>query len=284
VNDFDEASKMPYAIDLVRLAASALLAIEENSLKVGVEEALEALLIPYESAIKNSHGKPFVLEEDNPELRKMALSEARKPKKFWDKLEAGQLVEPPKSVEKILTKQMPEGTEFIRVRHRIAGLGSLGRPRYVMIGEWRSGLIAREAKAMLPPAYQWALGDKNAPNQYQKILDSAIRVPDPFVKIKKDYVLRRLSPHSSRIDLSKFPDERDDLVILKSMGKETANVHLGANGDVPQVAGDLELRPSGWLLDAAKRMVEATKDDWEYWRRHQPAEAEDAPAANAAPV
>src|SRR5882672_9988579 len=44
INDVDEAHPMPYTIDLVRLAASALFASAENSLAVGGDEACSALL------------------------------------------------------------------------------------------------------------------------------------------------------------------------------------------------------------------------------------------------
>ena len=47
INDFDEAYAMPYTIDLVRLAASALLAIKENHLALAGEDACDAILEGY---------------------------------------------------------------------------------------------------------------------------------------------------------------------------------------------------------------------------------------------
>src|SRR4029079_10102396 len=46
----------------------------------------------------------------------------------------------------------------IAYSHRIAGEGSLGRPRYVATGSCHGGLAAREGKAWLPSACGWAKG------------------------------------------------------------------------------------------------------------------------------
>jgi len=44
INDFDEACRMPYAIDLVRLAASAVIARKGQTVEIGAGDACEALL------------------------------------------------------------------------------------------------------------------------------------------------------------------------------------------------------------------------------------------------
>src|SRR5436189_949147 len=63
VNDFDEAAVMPYTNDLVRLATSALLAIEEGKLALKGKAACDAIPEGYESCLEPP-GNPFVLEED----------------------------------------------------------------------------------------------------------------------------------------------------------------------------------------------------------------------------
>src|ERR1700727_1802929 len=47
INDFDEAYDLPYTIDLVRLAASAHIAIRESRLAIAAKDACEAILIGY---------------------------------------------------------------------------------------------------------------------------------------------------------------------------------------------------------------------------------------------
>ena len=87
---------------------------------------------------------------------------------------------------------------MFRVAHRIAGLGSLGRQRWVAIAEWRGGYLAREAKALAPPAWLWASGGKEAPGSfYQAIVAQAVRAPDPYLQLTKPWVARRLAPDCS---------------------------------------------------------------------------------------
>ena len=56
VNDFDEACWLPYANDLVRLAASARLAARENQLLGAEERMCETLLAGYQEAMSSGGG------------------------------------------------------------------------------------------------------------------------------------------------------------------------------------------------------------------------------------
>src|SRR5438067_852648 len=78
----------------------------------------------------------------------------------------------PTSASKAIERMLPEhGLEY-RVVHRIAGLGSLGRERYVAIAIYRGGRIAREAKALAPSACVWAdVENASARICYQQLLD-----------------------------------------------------------------------------------------------------------------
>ena len=55
-----------------------------------------------------------------------------------------------------------------------------------------------------------------------------MRAHDPFYGMRKGWVLRRLAPHCTRIELGDFPQARDERYLLYAMGCETANVHLGS--------------------------------------------------------
>ena len=63
-----------------------------------------------------------------------------------------------------------------------------------------------------------------------------------------------------------LPEERDELKLLRAMGFETANVHLGS-AKPATIIKDLKKRPSGWLHEAAHQMVDAVVEDWEDWRK-----------------
>ena len=210
-------------------------------------------------------GRAFALAENHPALRHMATARLHEPDKFWDKLHALPEVtdEPPAGAMKAIARMMPEKALHWKVSHRVAGLGSLGRQRFVAVAEWRGGSVAREAKALAPSACVWAeRGGGIAPIRYQEIIDRAVRCPDPFVRLQKRWIVRRLAPDCSRIELASLPENRDEVRLLHAMGFETANVHLGSVK--PRVLlADLNRRPRGWLMAAARKMQNAVRADFE---------------------
>jgi hypothetical protein len=167
----------------------------------------------------------------------------------------------------MLKQAIPERGVAFRVAHRRAGLGSLGRERFTAIADWRGGKIAREAKALLPSACAWAGGLSNKDIYYSQILSTAVRTPDPFLAVKSGWVLRRLSPYCSRIELAQLPRSHDREKMLRAMGRALANVHLGTGRAVAAVRRDLQQRKSKWLHQAAQLMAEATLKDWKEWRK-----------------
>jgi uncharacterized protein (DUF2252 family) len=266
VNDFDEALVMPYAIDLVRLATSLLLAIKAEGLRIAGGEACNALLDGYTQTIVADEGKGFVLEEDHPTLRQMALSEERNPEHFWAKLTAFKTVDAPRVVRKLLSRALPEEAGRPRIVHRVAGLGSLGRPRYVALAVCDGGMVAREAKAALPSAYGFAASSKEKRLRCEELPGRAIRSPDPFYRLRKGWLMRRLGPHCSAIELADYPKHRDERHLMLAMGCETGNVHLGTPDAVSAIRRDLKRRKRRWLFEAAERMAEATLNEWKEWR------------------
>jgi hypothetical protein len=65
-----------------------------------------------------------------------------------------------------------------------------------------------------------------------------------------------------------LPKGQDEYKLLETMGRETANVHLGSKRAIEKVKRDLNNRPSGWLHGAAKTMARATAKDWHEWCGH----------------
>ena len=196
INDFDEAYPMAYTNDLVRLATSALLAARENHLALNADEACSAILEGYQEAMVQG-GRPFVLAEGHRLLREAATSNLRDPVAFWDKLDnlatVAETVDP--KVTAALEQWLPEKGLTYRVVHRIAGLGSLGRQRFVALADWRGGRIAREAKALTVSACLWEKETKNGSEiLYQKILDTSVRVLDPWVHLSSSWIIRTSGP------------------------------------------------------------------------------------------
>jgi hypothetical protein len=264
INDFDEAWRLPYTNDLIRLATSALLAQMNCDVKAGID----AILKGYVDCL-NAGGRAFVLAEHHPVLRHMATQRLHDPESYWEKLHGlAEYKEPlPPGVHKAIDRMMPEPKMTWRTSHRIAGLGSLGRERFLCIAEYHGGSVAREAKALAPSACLWAeQGKGSAAILYQEILDRSVRCPDPFVRLQKRWIVRRLAPDCSRIELSALPKERDETRLLHAMGWETANIHLGTLKPGNLLA-DLKRRPRGWLFRAAHKMQEAVMADFEEYRR-----------------
>jgi hypothetical protein len=268
INDFDEAFELPYTIDLVRLAASAHIAIRESRLAIAVKDACEAILTGYKKSLEIG-GVPFVLAEEHEWLRQLVTGVLRDPAPYWKKLDSlptlrGRV---PKSARRAIERLMPEPGLDYRIVHRIAGLGSLGRQRYVGIAACRGARVAREAKALAPSACVWASAGKVSERiRYQEAMDRSVRDIDPFVRLRGSWIVRRLAPDCSRVELASMPGERDESKLLRAMGFETANVHMGTPRAAKMILRDLGKRPSDWLHKAATAMVKATTADRREWR------------------
>jgi uncharacterized protein (DUF2252 family) len=271
VNDFDETYPMAYTIDLVRLGTSAELAIAASHLLMSPRSACKQILAGYTEGL-DAGGRAFVLAEHHEALRAIATGRLRDPVRYWEKLNALSTLRkaPPASAVKALERLLPERDLEYRVAHRVAGLGSLGRQRFLAIADWRGGKVVREAKELVASACLWAAGGKGRERIfYQQILDAAVRCPDPFVHLCGRWIVRRLAPDCSRIELSSLPGDRDEARLLYAMGWETANIHLGSPRSVKAVRRDLRNRPPGWLYAGVKRMRKAVTGDWNEWRAKQ---------------
>jgi len=268
INDFDEAYVLPYTLDLVRLATSANFAIMISELSIGLKDACKALLTGYKEGMQ-SGGCPFVLAEKHKGLRKLAMSELRDPEHFWEKIKClpDCKDQVPPDVLARLKSMVPTPDAPYRLVTRTAGLGSLGRSRFVMVADFLGGFIARESKVLVSSGCAWAAGAAgNMDINYSTITQNAVRCADPFLDYRDRWVVRRLAPDCSRIELSSLPKERDETRLLHAMGFETANVHLGTKEAAKAILSDLDMRPEGWLSGAAKDMTAATEEDWQSWK------------------
>jgi hypothetical protein len=271
VNDFDEADDLPYTNDLVRLAASIRFARKAGTLDIKFAEGCQAILEGYQECLEHPGGQPFVLEEHHPHLRDIATAADRDPTAFWakmTKLLGGPAAAIPEDAREVLEKAMPAAAIAVEYRARRAGVGSLGRPRYVALADWRGGKICREAKAAAPPATAWV---SEAPTacRASEAADRSVRSPDPFYRLSGRWIVRRLGPRSSRIELLELKSV-DLHRVLHAMGAETANIHLGTRPASDAIRADLRKRSVGWLADAAKTLADRLETDWQAWRSSGP--------------
>jgi len=263
LNDVDEAHRLPYTNDLVRLATSALLAIREHHLALPPRETCQAILDGYRAGLECG-GAPIVLAERRRWLRQIALNDLRDPVEFWGRLESQRPATGPVP-HAALRLLMPVPGLRYRVVSRVAGMGSLGRQRFVALAEFGGAAIAREAKAMIPSACAWANQESSPAPCAGSLLQHAVRVPDPFFEVGEKWIMRRLAPDCSRIEVAELPKKRDEVKLLRAMGWETANIHLGTRR--VRLAKDLAARRSRWLERAATDMAAEVTQDWRQWTR-----------------
>ena len=261
INDFDEAAVMPNVLDLVRLATSIQLA---PRLGVRNPAVAEALLRGYRAGL--AEPQPALLDEGETWLRPYAADTAQKSEKFWKEVAEYPKARPPRKVASALVASLPKDAEGIRLHSRVAGGGSLGRPRYVAVAFWRGGQILREAKALVPSAWIWAHDGKSKASHSLALANGKYRAPDPFLDVQGKFIFRRIAADSRKIELADISGAKIKVNILEAMGFDLASVHAAGSVPVKTLKADLAKRPRGWLNAAAKVAAKKVKDDYQEWR------------------
>ncbi|MBL8018646.1 MAG: DUF2252 family protein [Leptospirales bacterium] len=260
INDYDEAAFLPYTNDLLRVATSTLLAIESDHLRIRPKDACSAILKGYTRGIEKGP-RIFVLAEKNDWLRDIARNELKDPDRFWSKLQAMPDVENDEARE-IFARCL--SVEF-KLKRRTAGLGSLGRKRFVALATWNGALIAREAKAMVPPA-QNAFGNEVS-SIAANILATRAMSPDPFLVMDSQWCIRRLAPDCTRLELGVLEHAKDQTRLLTAMGREIANVQISDPNRTEAIRADISRRSERWLYDAADLLATAVAKQCKDWRK-----------------
>lgn len=264
VNDFDEAAVMPYVLDLVRLATSIRLADE---LEAGNQEVARELLNGYDGGLCTP--QPALLFEGETWLRDYAEPDKDEPEEFWCKVSNYKEASLPAVVAKGLIQHLPGDVEKASVKFSQLfkkGMGSLGRPRYAAVAYWRGGRVLREAKALVPSAWNWAHGTKYNWSNFEKLADGPHRAPDPLLCVRDKYVFRRIGADAQKIELGRNPGKKLERQLVRAMGFDLASIHAADARGKRAILADLKKRPDGWLRAAAKIAAAAVERDFEEWR------------------
>jgi len=266
VNDVDEAAALPFTSDLVRLAASAQMEARRRPMRflLAPDEVAEPILDGYRTGVARG-GRPFVLEGEHSMLRDLAAVSGAAAAADWAALAAQPKALPVAAAAAgeaaaRLRAALPADATDLRWFRRTSGLGSLGRPRFLVIAEWRGGPIAREAKAAAPSA---ATPTADPGAAATRLLASAIRAPDPLFSIRDGWVVRRLGPDVRKIEVKDIEAASDQRRLLRAMGRELANLHLGTPGAAALLRSGLAAlgRNSAWLHEAASTACRAVAAD-----------------------
>lgn len=308
VNDFDEACLAPATWDILRLATSVLVAAPSLGLADADADQLALDLIErWRQELTN--GKPRWIE------RKTATGligdlmdelKRRKPGKFLDKRtvlkkdkrklvidgvktlaisddDRDELAEFTKGIP--TTAQEQRFFKFRDAARRIAGTGSLGIARYVLLIEGSGspdGNVLLDLKKSVPsavaprsPCAQPAWPDEA--HRIAAIIQRCQVVPvellRPVVFRGDDYLLRELQPTADRINLQEAAgDTQAFSQAVHSMGMLAAGGHLRGAGRDGSAAADALIafaRDSNitqTVLNAARRMADVTRADFAEYR------------------
>jgi hypothetical protein len=264
INDYDEAAEMPYVLDVIRLATSAVLAGGRDPLSL--RTICTNVLDGYARGVELP--KACILDRDHLKMRKKFVVSETDRTKFWDKIGAAhaqaiadkKMPKPP--WRKLFAAALPEKIP-LSYWPRTAGTGSLGRQRWVAYGTWRNGPLLREGKALATSGWIRAHGGPAA-FRLIEIAGGEHRSPDPWYDVSGTLLVRRLSPNNHKIDLAAQPDLLNS-DILWAMGRDLAAAHLSEPGRRSAVQKDLRSRKSRWFRDCVEKAAKAVSREYAEW-------------------
>jgi uncharacterized protein (DUF2252 family) len=308
LNDFDESCLAPCTWDLLRLLTSVQ--VGRKTLALGARDArrsCEGSLLAYTQAIEE--GKARWLERETAtgvigELLE-GLRARRRPKhldrytevcKGKRKLSAdGSHALPAQAAQVRMvrnfmaafakTQRDPRFFRVLDVARRVAGTGSLGLERYVMLVHGHGSphgnfLLDLKEAARSSIAARTGLAQPRWPSEAHRVVAIQRRVQaismaflHPVVLEHKSFVLRSLQPTQDRIDLKRLagdPARLDELMI--ALGRLVAWGQLRSSGRQGSATADELIRywskprRSRKLLALAAQCTERVEEDWEAYR------------------
>ncbi|MBK8104130.1 MAG: DUF2252 family protein [Betaproteobacteria bacterium] len=309
VNDFDEGALIPAAWDLLRLLTSVRLACQPLDFDAArVRALLDALLAAYFGALRGGSARWIERETAEGPVRELFDTvRGRERADFLDsrtsrrgrhrrlKLDGSKALPADEAEHRRVgallrrfaaTSGRPDFFEVLDVARRIAGNGSLGVRRWVVLVQGKGapdGHYLLDLKEALPSALTPALRLKQPPwaDEAERVVALAQRcqaVPPAFLHAVRmggrSYVLRDLQPSADRVAFgdAKQPPERL-LSLMASVGRCTAWAHLRASGRQRSAIAD-ELIAWGADADAPRRLrrasrecMQTVRDDWKAYCR-----------------
>jgi uncharacterized protein (DUF2252 family) len=307
MNDFDEAVLAPCTWDLARFLTSVWLACRNMKLAdLNASNMCQAYLRAYTAAL--SDGKARVVEAATAEGIVKELLDAvaaRKRKDFVEKRtekKDGQrhlildgkhtapvTLEERERVLRHITswaeRQVDPGFfKVLDVAHRIAGVGSLGVDRYLLLVEGKGSPdqnylidLKEEKSSSLHPYLRWP--QPAWTNEAERVAALQHRVQGtspallaPLQIEDKPYLMHELQPDQDKVDLTQWEEKPHRLEkLMETMGKVTAWGQLRSSGrQGSSIADELisfAMAPD-WheeLLNYAKQYASQAEADYQQW-------------------
>ncbi|MBI3569227.1 MAG: DUF2252 family protein [Gemmatimonadetes bacterium] len=321
LNDFDECALVPAAWEVTRFAASVI--VGAKAIDVSAAEAVRlarAYVDEYATAL--STGKARWVERDTATGRTRALLDAvrtRKRRKLLDRRTKGSGAKRRLRIDGVKTLPVSRAERALAIRlvrmaarargsasgataaldprryfsvldvaRRIAGTGSLGLARWVVLVDGRGGadgqylLDVKEARPSAP-APRSPYRQPTWPHDAARIVEVQRRVqvvaPALLYALragKRSFVLKELQPTADRLQLEDWRGDLDDLRgAMTTMAELTAWGQLRASGRGGSATADelIAFAAAGaWkraVLDMAKRVAATTMTEWATFRNAQ---------------
>jgi hypothetical protein len=265
VNDFDDAASIPYPFDLVRLATSAVLVPQTTSTEAQVSAAI---LEGYKAGLATP--RPTVVT-GAPDWMQAQLMPTRGDKHFWKGLLQKITTDTaPLDIQQMLLATLPVGFTNASFSSRRKGGGGLGRPRYLVVAELGGKPVAREAKAAVPSAWDWAHNAKNPGLQFMPLASGRYRSPDPLLNVvalspNRQFIVRPVSPESHKIDIDQYANAALDPRLLSAMAFDLASIHAADPNALAVIQNDVKGQPDAWLEAATRIARKSVEDDFKVW-------------------
>lgn len=306
LNDFDDAITSPYTWELARCATSIRLAAKENGIgQKESKELVDGFIKDYLKDLKKFQEHPEKLSEpltdskdfgkhvektmekagegsqqdflkDMVQDGKFKLNDTVKPISDKTKKDIAEAI-------KAYAKGRNESPDFYNIKDsafRIAGKGSLGRERYIVLLEGKTKSkaddIILELKEATQPAATNVLGNTQG-NQAERVIKAAnyfTPSPSPYLGVTKikntDFFVRELSSANQKLDLSKLnkPSEMKDY--LEAVSEIVARAHA-KSGKVQQILDDAGKKSdfSERIGDFADDYLKRVEKDYKKFVEHQ---------------
>ena len=194
-------------------------------------------------------------------------SPTRQRAKFWEQDRGGQAHAcAARAIGEALAAAMPEPGLKMWTARRIAGTGSLGRPRWIGVADWQGAPVVREAKAALPSGWELARGRAGAASAARSSPADATGPGTPGIASKGNARAPALAQQPQGRGREGGRRRCSRTTCCSAMGLELANVHLGAGNRRDAILRDLASRKADWLLANAKRAAAAVAAEFEAWK------------------
>ena len=269
VNDLDELAWGNPALDLVRLATSAVLA---PGVALSTKELCRLLLDEWRTA---SAGTALDMGTGAARHLRVLVPVPASANRYYTALADAPPADPETVHDVVRTAvEHTVGEGWRPTWHwRRAGTGSLGHPRIHAVGrDGRGRWQAREVKLLGPATVTW-LRDRVPPADLPIVDDllygrvvAAVRGPEPSRRVH-GWQVRRLAPDVVRIDLSGLRT-RDAQRMVRSMARAVVGVHGVAPAAFTAARAESGVLDGDRFRDAVELMAADTRESHRAWRQH----------------